>query len=139
MNTVLKLIRYFFHPIPGSPFQFYIPLIILAVLLIGLGVAVRYYIKKKKREDKAFRKLFGGLSISCYWFAALILGNLFGRYERFPLLGARFILFGTIILALYTFGKAIYRYKKVYLQHNVHHTTATPAQKKYTIEKYSRR
>lgn len=139
MSTVLKLIRYFFHPIPGSPFQFYLPLIILAILLIGLGVAIRYYIKKKKREDKSFKKLFGGLPIASYWFATLILGNLFGRYERFPLLGARFILFGTIILALYTFGKAIYQYKKVYLKHSVHDVTTTPVQKKYTIEKYSRR
>lgn len=139
MNVILNLIRYFFHPIPGSPFDFYVPLIIVAILLVLLGVGIRYYIKSRGKEDKAFKKLFHNLPFSLYWFAGLILGNLFGRYERFPLLGARFVLYGTIILAVYTLGKAIYQYKKVYPTHIAHHVTGTPVQKKYTTEKYSRR
>lgn len=139
MNIILRLIRYFFHPIPGSPFDFYIPLMVVAAALIALGVGIRVYIKRRGKEDKAFKKMFHSLPFACYWFAALILGNLFGRYERFPLLGARFVLFGTLILALYTLGKALYQYKKVYPTHIAHHTTGTPVQKKYTIEKYSRR
>lgn len=139
MNTVLNLIRYFFHPIPGSPFKFYIPLLIIAALLVLFGIGIRYYLKKKGRDDKPLKKLFGNLPFACYWFAAFILGNLFGRYERFPLLGARFVLYGTAIIMTYTFLKALYRYKKTYSKQAAHHVTGTPVRKKYTIEKYSRR
>jgi hypothetical protein len=138
MKVIINFLRYLFHPIPGSPFQFYTPLLIFAASLIIAGIIAHYWIKKNGQDNRAIKRLFGGLPRASYWCAALLLANLFGRYERFPLLGARFVLYGILLLAFFVYGKTIYRYIKIYPQEQ-ERFRETPAQKKYTIEKYARR
>lgn len=138
MNTILDLLRYFFHPIPGSTFNYYIPLLVLAVLLTIGGIALKLYIKKAGSDNRAFKKLFQNIPYQILWIVVFLLLNLFGRYERFPLLGARFVLYITVLAALYVIGKSIYRYVKVYPTEKLKFKE-TPAQKKYRIEKHSRR
>lgn len=137
MTKLLNVIQYFFHPIPGSPFKFYVPLMVLVGLLVALGIAARYYIKKVGREDRAFKKLFSHIPSSCYWIATFLAANLFGRYERFPLLGARFVLFAIVFALAYIIGKAVYTYKNVYKKLPTTHTKETPAGRTYTTKKYS--
>ena len=141
MNTIYSFLRYFFQPrpgIPGSPFRFYVALFIVVGLLIAHGIFVKWKIKKFGHGNRTFKRLFGHLVEASYWFASLILLNIFGRYERFPLLGARFVLYSTLLIALYVYGKAVYKYFKIYPAEKSHFKEL-PAQKKYTIEKYSRK
>lgn len=130
----MEILDYFFRPIPGSPFKFYIPLLILAILLIGLGIYMKKEIKKQK-ENRAFKKLFNAVPAQCFWIGALLLLNIGARYERFPLVGARFILYIILGFLIYYTIKHIRNYRKKYskLQEEF---KEKPEQKKYTINKY---
>ncbi len=138
MNIIYDFFRYFFHPIPGPKFNYYIPLLIIAAVLIIGGIAMKLYIRKHSSDNKSFRKMFGRVPYQLFWLAFFFLIGLFGRYEKFPLLGARFVLYVTALMAIYLIGKNVYSYVKVYPQQRIQ-LKETPAQKKYTTEKYSRR
>ncbi len=138
MDLIYDFFRYFFHAIPGPKFSYYLPLLVLAAVLIIAGIVLKMYIRKHSSDNKAFRRMFGHIPYQLIWIAVFFLVSLFGRYEKFPLLGARFVLYITALYAVYVIGKSAYNYVKVYPQQRVQFKE-TPAQKKYTIEKYSRR
>lgn len=142
ISTILTALRYLFHPIPGSPTKFfgigiYIPLLIVAgILLIG-AICGKWYMKKKGRDDRAFKKLFGSAPYTLLWLAILLLLNVFGRYERFPLLGARFVTYTLGIIIVYKAYRYISNYIRVYPAEQERFKEG-PTQKKYTMEKYKR-
>ncbi len=136
MNTILDILGYFFYPIPGSKFNYYVPVLIIAAILTILSITLKYYLKRHK-ENKSLRRLFHGLPHQIFWVVAFLLLNMFGRYERFPLLGARFVLYITTLAGLYVLGKSIYTYVKIYPKERVAFKE-TPAQKKYTTGKHRR-
>ena len=137
MDTMLDVLRYFFYPIPGSKFAYYIPLLIFVGLCIAGTIAMKYYIRKQGSENKAFKRTFGHFSYPLLWIAFLLLLNLFGRYERFPLLGSRFVLYIALVWAVYVIGKMVYSALKIYPAEKGRFKE-TPVQKKYKIEKYAR-
>lgn len=131
----MKIFDYFFRPIPGSPFRFYIPLLILGiVILIGGGIMMR--ILRKKKEDRSFKKLFSAIPGQCFWIGILLLLNIGARYERFPLVGARFLLYIVLGSLIYCSLKHLYNYVKK-LPKLREQFKETPAQKKYTTQKYN--
>lgn len=131
----MKILDYFFRPIPGSPFRFYIPLLILAILIL-IGGIVMMKILRKKKEDRAFKKLFSRIPEQCFWIGIIILLNIGARYERFPLVGSRFVLYIVLGFFLYYCVKHIYNYRKK-LPKLHEQFKETPVQKKYTTNKYT--
>lgn len=130
----MKILDYFFRPIPGSPFRFYIPLLILAILILIGGIMMMKILRKKK-EDRAFKKLFSGVPGQCFWIGIIILLNIGARYERFPLVGSRFVLYIVLGFFVYFSIKYIYNYRKK-LPKLREQFKETPVQKKYTTNKY---
>ncbi len=128
------ILDYLFRPIPGSPFNFYIPLIILAVLLIAAGFLTMRFLRQRK-EDRAFRKLMADVPAKCFWIGFLILLNIGARYERFPLVGARFVMIMILAYALYSIWKHVRDYRKK-LPMMREQFKESPMQKKYTTKKY---
>lgn len=137
MTQFFNILRYFFYPIPGSKFQFYIPLLVIAGLILLLAAAIKWKVKKDGRNDRAFKKLFEAKPYGLFWLAFLLLASLFGRYERFPLLGSRIVLYIICLASIYIIGKLGYLYFKRYPREREKFREA-PSQKKYTIEKFSR-
>lgn len=135
MNTILDILSYFFYPIPGSKFDYYVPVLVIAAILSIFGIAFKYAMKHS--ENKTLRRLYRNLPYQILWIVILLLLNMFARYERFPLLGARFMLYITALAALYVLGKSIYTYVKIYPRERTMFKE-TPAQKKYTTEKRHR-
>ncbi len=142
MNTfidkLLSVIGYFFSPIPGSNFHYYTLFLIVAGALALLALGLKLYMKKYGSENKAFKRLFHTLPYQLTWVVTFFLLNLFGRYERFPLLGARFVLYITVLASIYLLGKSLYTLVKVYPAEK-NRFRETPSQKKYMIGKSSRR
>lgn len=130
----MYILDYLFRPIPGSPFQFYIPLLILGILLIAAGFAIIRLVRKRK-EDRAFRKLMAGVPTQCFWTGFLILINIGARYERFPLVGSRFVMFLILGYAVYAVCKNIHNYRKK-LPIMREQFKESPVGKKYTTKKY---
>lgn len=139
-ETLLTALRYLFHPIPGSPTKFfgigiYIPLLVVAGILLIVAGYGKWYMKKKGRDDRAFKKLFESAPYTLLWLAILLLLNVFGRYERFPLLGARFVTYALGIVIAYKAYRYISNYLRVYPKEQ-ERFKELPTQKKYTTEKY---
>ena len=131
MNTL----SYLFRPIPGSEFDYYIPFAILGVLLILAGFAAMKYLHMRK-EDKALRRVFTSVPTHAFWTGFLILMNLGARYERFPLVGSRFVLFLTLAFLVYSIVKHAIAYQKKLpeVRAQMHHVA--PQGQKYTTAKY---
>lgn len=131
---MIKILDYFFSPIPGSPFNFYIPVIILAAVLVIGGFMMGKTIQKKK-DDRAFRKIFAGVPATSFWIAFGLFLNIGSRYERFPILGSRFVLYGILGILIYEAYKYIKKYRKDYkrMQMQFHET---PQERQYTTHKY---
>lgn len=138
MNNILKVLDYFFNPIVGSKFHYYVPLLVIAGLLIVSGIALKFYMGRHVAEKKTFKKLFHHVPYHFFWIAAFFLANVFGRYEGFPLLGARFVLYIISLALIYVIGKNIYIYVKIYRTEKTKFRE-TPAGKKYTIGKHAHR
>lgn len=130
----MKILDYFFRPIPGSPFNFYIPLLVAGILLIAFGIYMARKLHKEK-DDRAFKKAFSAIPRTSIWLAASLLLNIGARYERFPLVGSRFVLYITLGFLGYYMAKYLKIYKKEYpkLQEQFRET---PMQKRYTTKKY---
>ena len=128
------ILDYLFRPIPGSPFNFYIPLLVLGILLIAGGFVMIKLIRKRK-DDRAFRKLMNNIPGKCFWIGVLILLNIGARHERFPLVGSRFVMFLILGYLLYVTVKLIRDYRKK-LPLMREQFKESPMQKKYTTKKY---
>lgn len=134
----LSILEYFLYPIPGSKFNYYVTFLVIAAVLAVGGIALKIYIKKTGSENRSFKKLFHNVPYYLFWVVTFLLLNLAARHERFPLVGARFVLYITCLAALYLIGKNLYVFFKVYPTEK-NRFKETPSQKKYTIEKHSRR
>jgi len=109
MEFIKNVFKYFFSPAPGSEFSFYIPVIILAVLLIIGSVVFSIIYKKKKRSDFAYKRLFKKLAGRCSIFAIIFLFLIGLRYENIPYFAMRL----WIYLAAGVFLYFVYRYAKI--------------------------
>jgi len=131
--------NYLFSKLPGTEFKFYIPLLILAGLLIVGGLIFGSIYKKKKKEDFAFKRIFKKLSKT-----AILMGILFGflllvRYEGIPYFSMRIWLYLSLLLLVFF----IYRYFKKWRvdypreKENVEYRRAASKSQKKEVPKYT--
>lgn len=114
MNYITSTLKYFFNTTPGSEFKFYIPLIILAgILIIGSVVFSRVYSKKKK-YDFAFKRLFKKLSSRFTTIGIILLILIALRYENIPYFSMRIWLYLLLLISLYIIYKYIKTFKVDY-------------------------
>lgn len=115
------MFSYLFDPTPGKEFSYYIPMIILIVLLVAGAIAISQLYAKKKKTDIAFKKVFkktaGRLSLFAILFTILVLL----RYENIPYFSMRIWLYGTLLIFLYLVYKNIQSYRTEYPKLKAHY------------------
>jgi len=104
------MLSYFFTPIPGSHFNYYIPLLIFAILLFLAGTVGKKLISK----NKALRKTIGGKIGTLTWMGLSLALTLGLRHERIPYFSMRILMFIVLVITLIIIGKILYAYIKVY-------------------------
>lgn len=110
----MKYIKYFLSPNPGVDFRFYIPLVILVILLFVGAVAVSIIYDRKKHYDFAFKRLFRKTSLHLSLFGILFLFLLAVRYEGIPYFSARILLFAGFAWLGYYIYKTVMIIRKDY-------------------------
>jgi amino acid transporter len=113
MNTFNNIIYYFFSANPGKTFTYSFLIIAIAILLIGLAIAIKYTIFKHK-EDKPFRKIFKPWVPGLVTIAILLLLYIFFRSNQVPMLSMRFFLYLLVAISIYQFAGITYAYTKTY-------------------------
>jgi hypothetical protein len=104
------MLSYLFTPIPGSSFNYYIPLLIFAVLLFLTGTAGKRLISK----DKALRKSVGQKIGTLTWMGLSLALTLGLRHERIPYFSMRILMFIVLVITFIVLGKILYTYIRVY-------------------------
>ena len=110
MEYIKSSFSYFFAPNPGTQFSYYIPILVLAGVLILGAIAFSGYYNKKKKTDFAFKRLFRKLSGRMFLFGILFLVLIALRYENISYFSMRILLYLTALISLYF----VYRYIKIY-------------------------
>lgn len=99
---------------PGPEFNFYIPMIILAGLLIVGGMVFGFFYDKKKKTDFAFKRLFAKVSRNLYIFGALFLFLVAVRYESIPYFSMRLWIYISLAALIYVAYRNIQKYRTEY-------------------------
>jgi len=112
MERFLTL-RYYLIPIPDPNFQFTKMTLGIGLLLLIIGFASEFYIKKKLKDpiSKKILKSYPG-KLKLYGFIVLML--LIFREQGIPYLSMRLWWFVLLGFFLYTFGKITLSFKKEY-------------------------
>lgn len=109
MEYISSTFKYLFNSNPGTAFKYYIPLLILASVLVISSIAFSAYYKKRKKVDFAFKRLFKSLSNRLILFGILLFILIAVRYENIPYFSMRIWLYILLLVLLYF----VYRYLKV--------------------------
>jgi len=105
MEKISTFLKYLFDTTPGSDFSYYLPVIILAALLIVAGIAFMFIYNNKKKYDFAFKRMFKNTSRNLVLFGLLFLFLVGTRFENIPYFGMRFVLYIALLgLAYMLFG-----------------------------------
>lgn len=110
MEKINTFLKYLFDTTPGSDFGYYIPILVLAGLLIVAGIAIMFIYNKKKRQDFAFKRMFKNTSRNLVLFGILFLFLIGTRYENIPYFGMRFLLYISLLGLAYM----LFRYIKTH-------------------------
>jgi hypothetical protein len=113
MTFIYDILNYFFNPLPGATFNYYIPILVLIVLLAVVAVGLKIFIKKNK-QDKALRKTLRQFPSRIIYMALLLLLSLACRYANINLLSMRLFFFAVIIWGLYICYQLYTAYKVKY-------------------------
>lgn len=106
----MNFLLYLFKPAPGPIFKFYVPLLILAGLLIIASIIASTLYKNKKKQDFAYKRLFKRLGTTLFSMGFLFLFLAAVRYENIPYFSMRVWIYLSFILLAYL----TYRYIKIY-------------------------
>lgn len=110
MESIKNIVKNLFAADPGPTFKYYMPLLVLAVLLILWGVVFSNIYDKRKKNDFAFKRCFKNLSKLMVLFGCLFLVLLAVRYEGIPYFSMRLWLYASTLVFLYL----VYHYIQVY-------------------------
>ncbi len=109
MNYITSTLKYFFSAAPGSEFRYYIPLLILAGVLIGGSIIFSFIYSKKKKTDFAFKRLFKKLSSRFIIIGIILLLLIALRYENIPYFSMRLFIYLLLLFFIYS----VYRFIKI--------------------------
>lgn len=116
MEILKSMLSYFFNPVPGVQFKFYIPLVALATVLVIGGIVFGKIYKRLKRDNQSFKKLFVKTSNHLVLTGLLFLFLVAVRYEKIPYFSMRIWIYLSLIWLLYIAYKNIKNYKVKYPQ-----------------------
>lgn len=113
METFNQIVLYFFSPLPGREFLYYIPITILILGLFILSLYLSVYSRKHK-DNKAFKKTFRSYPGKLQLMAVLL--GIYGllRYYYVPLFSMRFLLYVLVAITIYVLYSLIQAYRKKY-------------------------
>lgn len=134
MQTISSLFYYLFTPYPGSEFKFYIPMIILIILLIGGGIAFSIVYKMKKKEDPAFKKLFAKTAGRLILMGILFMILTLVRFESIPYFSMRLWLYLSLALLAFFVYITIKTYRTKYPKEKENFKTKMAFRKKQSKE-----
>ena len=137
MDTFNEIVIYLFHPTPGRAFGYYYFITALILLLTGLGIFLRIYIKKN-REDKTFKKLFRKYPMKLWTLALVLALYLLVRYYYVPFFSMRVLFYTVLGITLYLFYQIINTYLKTYPAEKKRRDERT-VQNRYKIKKKKRK
>ncbi|MBD3361125.1 hypothetical protein GF366_04990 [Candidatus Peregrinibacteria bacterium] len=106
----MNFLKYFFTPAPGATIKFYLPISILAAILILGSIAFSILYKKRKKEDFAFKRLFKKTSGRARAFGILFIVLIAVRYENIPYFSMRIWMYLLLLILAYF----VYKYIKIY-------------------------
>jgi hypothetical protein len=106
----MKVINYLFTKSPGQNFDYYIPFIIVIVLLIAAYFIFNHIYREKRKTNFAFKRNFKNLGKRMIQMAIMFTILILLRYENIPYFAMRIWLYLGIGLFLYI----AYRYLKTY-------------------------
>ncbi|MFA7685301.1 MAG: hypothetical protein WCX95_00690 [Candidatus Gracilibacteria bacterium] len=129
MSALKNFFYYFFQAIPGTKFNYYIPIAIFIVLLLVIAIATSVIYRNKKKTDFAFKRLFKNLSKRLILIAILSLVYLLVRYENIPYFSMRIWLYAIIALFLFFAYRYIKAYKVIYPKEKINFEMAHPTKK----------
>lgn len=138
MNSIKSIFSYFFSPVPGPQFKFYIPLIILIIALIAGGIAFSIFYKKKKKEDLAFKRLFKNTSKRLILFGILFLVLIMSRYQQIPYFSMRILIYISLAALMFFTYKTVKTAKIEYPEKISQKSTNKRSDRKYTAKKKKR-
>ncbi|MBU1152250.1 hypothetical protein KJ632_05520 [Patescibacteria group bacterium] len=110
MEVIKQFLSKLIDSTPGSDFSYYIPLSILATILIIGGLGFSYFYNHKKKTDFAFKRLFKNLSKNAYIFGGFFIVLALIRYENIPYFAMRLWLYTVFAIFIYQ----VYRYIKIF-------------------------
>ncbi|MFH1284422.1 MAG: hypothetical protein ABIH78_02425 [Candidatus Peregrinibacteria bacterium] len=141
----MGIFTYLFTPSPGATLKFYLPVAILAAILIVGSVTFSVIYKKRRKYDFAFKRLFRHVSSRAVTMGILLVVSIAIRHENIPYFSMRI---WTYVIGLITAYLA-YRYIKAYKvkypleKENAHlrHKAASPSspEAKYLPNKNKRK
>lgn len=118
---------------PGAEFNYYLPIVVFAALMIGIGL----FIKLWSRKDKACRRVFKNSTGNFLTLGSITLILLGARYEEVPFISMRFLLGLSILVSFYAILKSILKYRKNYSSYKaqIESQKNTPNKKVYSHSK----
>jgi L-asparagine transporter-like permease len=144
MQSIKSFFFYLFYPLPGSQFKFYIPLLILALLLIVGGVIFSALYKNRKKTDFAFKRLFVKTSKRLVILGILFLLLVVVRYENIPYFSMRIWIYLSLFLLLFFAYKTAKTFKVEYpkekenIMNKLGPITTKGEERRYTAKKNKR-
>ena len=139
MDKVKAIANYLFNIMPGAQFKYYIPLIVICLILLFGALLFGFLYKNKKKEDLAFKHYFkktaNRLSLMGLLFILLVLV----RYENIPYFSMRIWIYLSILLLEFF----IYKYLKIFFvdykrEHKNASNRVSSPENKYTPNKNRR-
>ena len=137
MQTLRNLLAYIFNSDPGQAFSYYIPMLVLVVLLIAGSIYTSRLYEKKKRSDFAYKRLFKNLSKTMATFGVLFLILLGLRYESIPYFSMRLWLYITFGVFLYVAYRYVEKFRKQYPIEKANQDSNSNKRKKQTTKIYT--
>jgi glucose uptake protein GlcU len=114
MDKATSILKYLVDPVPGTHFSYYMPLMVIALVLIAGGVAFSLLYNRKKKEDFAFKRLFKKTGSRMVLLGLLFLFLVAVRYEMIIYFSMRIFLYLSILLLLYFLYRQM---KKIFVQY----------------------
>jgi phosphoglycerol transferase MdoB-like AlkP superfamily enzyme len=119
MNFLLETLQNVFDPTPPTFSNYAILFIVLSIVFVAGGIALKFYIKANK-ADKAFKRAFRDFP-----FRLIVQGVLLGLYEfmrhsAVAFMSMRVLMLAILIAMIYTGYKMYIAYTQTYPQYKKH-------------------
>ncbi len=114
MDKFQSILSYFFVAAPGSNFKYYIPVGLLAAVLIIGGLVFSKIYNQKKKTNPAFKNTFKKVSKHSVLMGLLFVFLMVVRYERIPYFSMRIWIYVSLLFLAFLVYKHVKAFKVDY-------------------------